>query len=81
MNPPYKPSEAWEGSHKILEEVKYVNKPRIISKIVCALFFVNVKVIKSILLLLLTIKYCIYLVAPLFPFHLEPVVYTLVRII
>ena len=66
---------------KILEEVKHVHTPRIISKIVCALFFINAKVIKSILLLLLTIKHYISLVDLIYPFHAELVVYILVKIV
>ena len=50
-------------------------------KLCVCVFFFNVKVIKSTLLLLLTIKHYIYLVAPLFTFHAEPAVYIVVKIV
>ena len=75
------PLKLGRDNKTILEEVKHLHTPSIISKIVCVCFFFNVKVIKSTLLLLLTIKHYIYLVAPPFTFHAEPAVYILVQII
>ena len=54
---------------KILEEFNHFHMPRIISEIVGELFFINIKGIKHMLLLIITIKHCIYLVAPLFTSH------------
>ena len=66
---------------KILEEFNYFHTSRIISEFACAFFFVNFKGSRHILLFLLTIKHCISLVALLFPFHAEPVLYIFVKII
>ena len=66
---------------KLLEEVNHVHTSRIISEFACAFFVVNIKRIKQMLLLFLTIKHCLSLVASILTFHEEPALYIVAKTI